>query len=135
MLSGDSALPYDRPNLSKDYLSGAAPFDYVPLKGERFYAENNIETRLGKTVLEIDVRASEVVIAGGERIPYDRLLLATGAEPIRLTIPGADLPHVHTLRSLTDCQSIIEACQVITSSRRYRRELHRPRGSCVVAQP
>jgi apoptosis-inducing factor 3 len=115
MLSGDSALPYDRPNLSKDYLAGTAPFEYVPLKDERFYAENNIETRLGQAVLEIDVRAREVVVAGGERVPYDRLLLATGAEPIRLTIPGADLPHVHTLRSLSDCQSIIEGAK---SSRR-----------------
>jgi len=115
MLSGDSALPYDRPNLSKDYLAGTAPFEYVPLKDERFYAENNIETRLGQAVLEIDVRAREVVVAGGERVPYDRLLLATGAEPIRLTIPGADLPHVHTLRSLADCQSIIEGAK---SSRR-----------------
>lgn len=115
MLSSDSSLPCDRPNLSKDYLAGTAPFEYVPLKEERFYAENNIETRLGETVLEIDVRAGEVVIADGERIPYDRLLLATGAEPIRLTIPGADQPHVHTLRSFADCQSIIESAK---SSRR-----------------
>jgi NADPH-dependent 2,4-dienoyl-CoA reductase/sulfur reductase-like enzyme/nitrite reductase/ring-hydroxylating ferredoxin subunit len=115
MLSRDSALPYDRPNLSKDYLAGTAPFEYVPLKDERFYAENNIETRLGQEVLEIDVGAREVIVAGGNRVPYDRLLLAMGAEPIRLTIPGADQPHVHTLRSLTDCQSIIECAK---SSRR-----------------
>jgi len=115
MLSSDSSLPCDRPNLSKDYLAGTAPFEYVPLKDERFYAENNIETRLGVAILGTDVRAGEVVIADGERIPYDRLLLATGAEPIRLTIPGADHPHVHTLRSFADCQSIIESAK---SSRR-----------------
>ena len=60
------------------------------------------------------MQASQVVLAG-EAIPYDRLLLATGAEPVRLTIPGADQPHVHTLRSLADCQSIIEGAK---SSRR-----------------
>jgi NAD(P)H-nitrite reductase large subunit len=111
MLSSEDALPYDRPNLSKDYLAGTIPFKYVPLKDERFYAENAIETRLGKAALELDVRSREVVVAGGERIPYDRLLLATGAEPVRLTIPGADQPHVHALRSLSDCQAIIEGAK------------------------
>jgi apoptosis-inducing factor 3 len=107
LLSGDEALPYDRPNLSKDYLAGTIPFDYVPLRDESFYARNRIETRLGKAVRELDVSAHQVILAG-EAIPYDRLLLATGAEPVRLTIPGADRPHVRTLRSLADCQAIIE---------------------------
>jgi NADPH-dependent 2,4-dienoyl-CoA reductase/sulfur reductase-like enzyme/nitrite reductase/ring-hydroxylating ferredoxin subunit len=107
MLSSDNALPYDRPNLSKDYLAGTIPFAYVPLKDESFYAKNRIETRLGRAVREIDVRDRHVVVAG-EAIPYDRLLLATGAEPVRLTIPGADQPHVRTLRSLADCEAIIE---------------------------
>ena len=106
MVSCDKSLPYDRPNLSKDYLAGTAPFEYVPLKDERFYTKNSIETRLGRAVDELDVEASQVVLAG-EAIPYDRLLLATGAEPVRLTISGADQPHVHTLRSLADSQSII----------------------------
>ena len=111
MLSSEDALPYDRPNLSKDYLAGTIPFKYVPLKDERFYAENAIETRLGKAARELDLRSREVVLADGERIAYDRLLLATGAEPVRLTIPGADQPHVHTLRSLGDCQAIIEGAK------------------------
>jgi NADPH-dependent 2,4-dienoyl-CoA reductase/sulfur reductase-like enzyme/nitrite reductase/ring-hydroxylating ferredoxin subunit len=110
MLSSDASLPYDRPNLSKDYLAGTAPFEYVPLKDERFYTKNGIDTRLGRAVRELDVQASQVVLTG-EAIPYDRLLLATGAEPVRLTIPGADQPHVHTLRSLADCQSIIEGAK------------------------
>ena len=114
MLSSDEALPCDRPNLSKDYLAGTIPFDYVPLKQERFYAQNNIEIRLGRPVRELDVVNRQAVIAG-EAIPYDRLLLATGAEPVRLTIAGADRPHVHTLRSLADCQAIIEGTK---SSRR-----------------
>jgi NADPH-dependent 2,4-dienoyl-CoA reductase/sulfur reductase-like enzyme/nitrite reductase/ring-hydroxylating ferredoxin subunit len=108
MLSSDDALPYDRPNLSKDYLAGSAPFDYVPLRQENFYLENNIETRLRQTVSEIDIRAREVVLAGGDKVPYDRLLLATGAEPVRLSIPGANQPHIRTLRSLADCHAIIE---------------------------
>jgi NADPH-dependent 2,4-dienoyl-CoA reductase/sulfur reductase-like enzyme len=110
MLSSDTALPYDRPNLSKDYLAGTIPFSYVPLKDESFYAKNHIETRLGRAVREIDVRDRQVVIVG-EAIPYDRLLLATGAEPVQLTVPGADQPHVHTLRSLADCQAIIEQAE------------------------
>jgi len=96
MLSSDDALPYDRPNLSKDYLAGSAPFDFVPLRQEEFYLENDIEVRLGQTVSKIDIRSREVALAGGDKIPYDRLLLATGAEPARLSIPGADQPHVRT---------------------------------------
>jgi NADPH-dependent 2,4-dienoyl-CoA reductase/sulfur reductase-like enzyme/nitrite reductase/ring-hydroxylating ferredoxin subunit len=112
MLSSDDALPYDRPNLSKDYLAGSAPFDYVPLRQENFYLENNIDTRLVQTALEIDSRARKVVIAGGDKIPYDRLLLATGAEPVGLAIPGANQQHVRTLRSLADCNAIIEYARV-----------------------
>jgi apoptosis-inducing factor 3 len=112
MLSSDDALPYDRPNLSKDYLAGTVPFDYVPLRDKGFYEQKGIETRLGQAAREIDLRAREVVLANEERLPYDKLLLATGAEPVRLTIPGADQPHVHTLRSLADCQAIIEGAQV-----------------------
>jgi NADPH-dependent 2,4-dienoyl-CoA reductase/sulfur reductase-like enzyme len=108
MLSAEEYLPYDRPNLSKDYLAGTIPFDYVPVRGERFYADNSIETRMGRPAVHIDARARHVIVAGGAKSPYDRLLLATGAEPVRLTIPGAEQPHVRTLRSLADCQAIIE---------------------------
>jgi apoptosis-inducing factor 3 len=108
MLSNDDAGPIDRPNLSKDYLAGSAPEEWVPLRPESFYSENGIELRLQANVTSIDVRSREVVLADGRKIPYDRLLLATGAEPVRLSIPGADLPHVHTLRTLTDCRAIIE---------------------------
>jgi NADPH-dependent 2,4-dienoyl-CoA reductase/sulfur reductase-like enzyme len=112
MLSSDDALPYDRPNLSKDYLAGSAPFDYVPLRPQNFYLENNIDTRMGQTAFEIDIRAREVVLAGGDKVPYDRLLLATGAEPVRLAIPGTNQPHIRTLRSLADCHAIIEYAKV-----------------------
>ncbi|UCI22711.1 FAD-dependent oxidoreductase (plasmid) [Mesorhizobium sp. B2-1-8] len=108
MISDDQAPPVDRPNLSKDYLAGKAPEDWMPLRGEKFYSKNNIGLRLDTKAVDIDLHSREVVLAGEGRIPYDRLLLATGAEPVCLTIPGADHPHVHTLRSFADCKAIIE---------------------------
>ncbi|AEH88821.1 FAD-dependent oxidoreductase [Mesorhizobium opportunistum] len=108
MLSNDDAPPVDRPNLSKDYLAGKAPEDWVPLRDESFYAKNDIDLRLNAEVASIDARSREVVLADGTRTPYDRLLLATGAEPVHLGIAGADQPHVHTLRSFADCKAIIE---------------------------
>src|SRR4051812_45103821 len=110
ILSGDDAAPVDRPNLSKDYLAGSAPADWVPLRPDDWYRDNGIDLRLRTKVAAIDPRARDIE-TGGERVRYDRLLLATGAEPVRLSIPGADLPHVHTLRSLQDCRAIIKAAQ------------------------
>lgn len=107
MLSDDDASPVDRPNLSKDYLAGSAPAEWVPLRDDAFYAEQKIELRLKTRVTDIDARARAVALSDGARIDYDRLLLATGAEPVRLPLPGMDLPHVHTLRSFADCQEII----------------------------
>lgn len=111
MLSDDDAPPVDRPNLSKDYLAGKAPEDWVLLRGERFYSKNGIDLRLGTSAAGIDTVSGEVVLADGSRIAFDRLLLATGAEPVRLTIPGAQQPHVHLLRSLADCRAIIESAR------------------------
>jgi NADPH-dependent 2,4-dienoyl-CoA reductase/sulfur reductase-like enzyme/nitrite reductase/ring-hydroxylating ferredoxin subunit len=108
MLSNDSAPPVDRPNLSKDYLAGNAPRDWIPLRPDSFYADNKIDLRLDADVAEISVRTRELLLADGGRIPYDRLLLATGAEPVRLSIPGADQPHVRVLRSLADSNAIVE---------------------------
>jgi len=107
MLSNDSVAPVDRPNLSKDYLAGSAPEDWMPLRPDSFYAESSIDLRLNSEVSAIDARARQVMLAGGDAVPYDRLLLATGAEPVRLPIPGADQPHVHILRTLADSRAII----------------------------
>lgn len=107
MLSDDEAVPVDRPNLSKDYLAGKAPEDWIPLRKQGFYAKNNIDLRLETKVAGLDLSAKEVVLADGARLAFDKLLLATGAEPVRLTIPGADQPHVHTLRSFADSRGII----------------------------
>ena len=107
MLSDDAAPPVDRPNLSKDYLAGSAPEDWVPLRPQSFYAEQAIDLRLTTSVVGLDTRARELELGDGSKLAYDRLLLATGAEPVRLSIPGIELPHVHTLRTLADCRAII----------------------------
>jgi NADPH-dependent 2,4-dienoyl-CoA reductase/sulfur reductase-like enzyme/nitrite reductase/ring-hydroxylating ferredoxin subunit len=107
MLSDDNAPPVDRPNLSKDFLAGTAPEEWVPLRSQGFYSKNAIDLRLGVKVAGIDVSSREVTLTAGDKLPYDRLLLATGAAPVQLTIPGADQPHVCTLRSLDDCRAII----------------------------
>jgi NAD(P)H-nitrite reductase large subunit len=107
MLSSETSAPVDRPNLSKDYLAGSAPEDWLPLKPDEFYAGHGIDLKLKTEVSSIDPGARNVVLASGQTVPYDQLLLATGAEPVRLPIPGADQPHVHVLRTLGDCRAII----------------------------
>jgi NADPH-dependent 2,4-dienoyl-CoA reductase/sulfur reductase-like enzyme/nitrite reductase/ring-hydroxylating ferredoxin subunit len=111
MLSSDAAAPVDRPNLSKDYLAGSAPEDWMPLRPDSFYGEAGIELRLNTEVTGIDTKARHVVTAGGGKVPYDQLLLAIGAEPVRLPIPDAGQPHIHTLRSLADCRDIIHVAK------------------------
>lgn len=111
MLSSEAAPPVDRPNLSKDYLAGKAPEDWIWLRPETFYSDNAIDLQLDTEVAFINARVREATLCNGERIGYDRLLLATGAEAVRLWIPGGDQPHVHSLRSLADCRSIIASAQ------------------------
>lgn len=111
MLSNDDAPPVDRPNLSKDYLAGQAPEEWVPLRPESFYAEAGIELRLRADVKSIDVQSHAISLADGTRIGYDRLLLATGAEPVRLSIPGSAEAPVYVLRSLADCRAIISRAE------------------------
>ncbi len=108
MLSSDDAPPVDRPNLSKDYLAGSAPEEWLPLRDAKFYSDNAIDLRLNTTVAAIDARAREVTLPNGDKLPYDRLLLATGAEPVAPSLPGAKPSDVLVLRSLKDCRAIIE---------------------------
>jgi apoptosis-inducing factor 3 len=100
-------VPCDRPNLSKDFLAGNAQEDWIPLRSKEFYAEHGIELLTSTRVASIDVQGKRVVLENGEARPYDRLLLATGADPVKLKIPGADRPHVHYLRTLADSNAII----------------------------
>jgi NADPH-dependent 2,4-dienoyl-CoA reductase/sulfur reductase-like enzyme/nitrite reductase/ring-hydroxylating ferredoxin subunit len=111
MLSSDDAAPYDRPNCSKDYLAGNAPEDWIPLRPPEFYQDQSINLQLRKQVTGLDVSGRQVALGDGQRLPFDRLLLATGAEPVRLNIPGADQRNVYVLRSFSDSRAIIAAAK------------------------
>ena len=111
MITADEALPYDRPNLSKDYLAGNAPPDWIPLRSPEFYAQHRIEVVAGMPATAVDPRSRRVTLADGRQIGFERLLLATGADPVRLKLPGGELPHVHYLRTLADATRIIEAAK------------------------
>lgn len=106
MLSDDADPPCDRPNLSKDFLAGTAPAEWIPLRADDFYAQNEIDLRLRTAAARLDLATRTVTTDGGDSVTYDRLLLATGAEPVRLPIPGAEQAHVCTLRSLADARAI-----------------------------
>jgi 3-phenylpropionate/trans-cinnamate dioxygenase ferredoxin reductase subunit len=98
--------PYSRPPLSKGYFRAEKDRSTVYIHPETFYAENRIDLRASTVATAIDPRAREVRLGDGERLPFDRLLIATGAQPRRLRIPGADLPGVHLLRTLADADAI-----------------------------
>ena len=100
--------PYERPPLSKDYLRGEVGREKVYVHGEGFYAEQDIELVLGRSAVSLDTGRQEVALDDGERLRYDRLLLTTGAEPRRLSIPGADLDGVLYLRSVADSDALRE---------------------------
>ena len=107
MLSADQDSPCDRPNLSKDYLAGTASEEWIPLRGDDWYGDSHIDLRLGVEVTAVDAEGRTVQLAGGARLPFGRLLLATGAEPNRLSSPGFDGENVFTLRSLADARAIV----------------------------
>ncbi len=107
LLSADDAPPCDRPNLSKDYLAGSAPEEWIPLRPPEFYREQGIGLFLSTRVARISVAEKRVVSEDGRSFPYDALLLATGATPVTLDIPGSKLPHLHYLRTLADSRAII----------------------------
>jgi 3-phenylpropionate/trans-cinnamate dioxygenase ferredoxin reductase subunit len=110
VLIGDEPVrPYERPPLSKDYLRGEADFDAAAVHDAAFYDERGIELRSSTVVTAVDPKASEVELASGERLGFDRLLLATGATPRRLTVPGAELPGVRYLRSVADSDALRQA--------------------------
>ena len=111
MIGRDDSVPYDRPNLSKDYLAGNAPEDWIPLRPPEFYEEHSIELIRGTTVSGIDTIERSVKLSNGSTISFDKLLLATGADPVKPPIAGADLPQVHYLRTLADSRGIIEAAK------------------------
>ncbi|MHB1311702.1 MAG: FAD-dependent oxidoreductase [Gemmatimonadaceae bacterium] len=107
MLSADTSVPCDRPNLSKGYLAGTAPAEFTVLRSREFYEQHDIELTTGARVASIDAASRHVTLTDGTRRAYDALLLATGAEPVRLAVPGSDLPHVHYLRTLADSHALV----------------------------
>jgi NADPH-dependent 2,4-dienoyl-CoA reductase/sulfur reductase-like enzyme/nitrite reductase/ring-hydroxylating ferredoxin subunit len=99
--------PVDRPNLSKDYLAGTAPEEWIPLRGDDWFAAQKVELRAGARVVALDLAGKRVHLDDDGVEEWDALVLATGADPVQLSIQGAELPHVHTLRSLADSRAII----------------------------
>jgi apoptosis-inducing factor 3 len=115
MLSADPSGPCDRPNLSKGFLAGTAPAESNPLRSPEFYKDHGIALKLNARVIGIDTVNRLVRLVDGASHAYDALLLATGAEPVRLEVPGSDLPHVHYLRTLGDGHALV--AKALTSRR------------------
>ncbi|MGH2916321.1 MAG: NAD(P)/FAD-dependent oxidoreductase [Solirubrobacteraceae bacterium] len=111
LVGSEPEAPYERPPLSKDYLRGESERDATRVHPEGFYAEQEIELITGVAVTAIDPGAGEATLAGGRTLSFDRLLLATGAQPRAIDVPGADLDGVHYLRTLADCDALRERLQ------------------------
>ena len=122
LVAEEQPSPVDRPNLSKDYLAGSAPEDWIPLRTPDYYQSNRVELVAGVPAIRIRPAAHQVSLRDGRTLNYGALLLATGAEPRSLPIEGADRPHVYRLRTLADSKAIIakaqqaKKCVVIGSS-------------------
>ena len=108
IVSADGDAPVDRPNLSKDYLAGEAKEDWIPLWPPSLYSERRIDLRLGSPVVAIDAKGKTVALENGARLDYGALLLATGAEPVRLPFPGNHEGGILYLRTFADSRSIVE---------------------------
>jgi 3-phenylpropionate/trans-cinnamate dioxygenase ferredoxin reductase subunit len=107
LLGAEASPPLDRPNLSKDYLAGNAPDDWLPLRPESYWREHDITLLTGQRVIALDTAAHRLTCADGRSLSYGALLLATGAQPVQPALPGADRAHVHTLRTLADVRAIL----------------------------
>ena len=112
LISAEDSLPPDRPNLSKDYLAGTAPVAWVPIRSEAHYKRHDITLLKNTRVSAVDTAKKTLQTADGKTFNYGALLLATGADPVWLTTtPGADLPHVHYLRTIADSEGIIKGIE------------------------
>jgi NADPH-dependent 2,4-dienoyl-CoA reductase/sulfur reductase-like enzyme/nitrite reductase/ring-hydroxylating ferredoxin subunit len=116
MFTREDRTPYDRPNLSKDYLHGHAEPEWMPLRADEFFAEHGIEVALGKDVTRVDAASRMISFGGGTSQTYDALLVATGGAPRNLPVPGSDLEGVFVLRSFADTNAIIEAARRSSSA-------------------
>jgi apoptosis-inducing factor 3 len=111
LITREDRPPYDRPNLSKDYLQGHAEPEWMPLRADEFFAEHDVEVLRGKEVVRVDAAKKTITFRGGDTLRYDSLLIATGGTPRRLDVPGSDLKNVFVLRSFHDADAIIEAAR------------------------
>ena len=126
LIGAESERPYERPPLSKDYLLGKAERETIYVHPQQWYAEHDIDLRLGVAVTGIDPAAHEVGLADGSRVGYSKLLLATGSSPRRFSVPGAGLDGVLYLRSVADSDQIKDCFPVSITGRVDRRRLDRP---------
>ena len=106
LIGAEPHPPYERPPLSKEYLQGGKPFEDALLKPVNFYADQSIQTRFGMRAVRVDPRDQAIELEGGGRVPYDKVLVATGARNRRLRIHGADLEDVYDLRTVDDADRI-----------------------------
>jgi 3-phenylpropionate/trans-cinnamate dioxygenase ferredoxin reductase component len=109
LIGAEEEAPYERPPLSKEFLRGEHAFEDALVRPTSWYSEHDVDARFGTRAVQIDVDAREVVLAGGERLPFDRLLISTGARNRRLEVPGAGLPGVFDLRYHRDAVQIRDA--------------------------
>ncbi len=108
MITRENRAPYDRPNLSKDYLQGHAEPEWMPLRSDEFFNDHDIKLLLNREVARVDSHTRMITFENGDTMEYDALLVATGGAPVRLNIPGSDVKNVCLLRSFSDADSIIE---------------------------
>jgi NADPH-dependent 2,4-dienoyl-CoA reductase/sulfur reductase-like enzyme/nitrite reductase/ring-hydroxylating ferredoxin subunit len=107
LVSADDSAPYDRPNLSKDFLEGTAPEDWMPLRASDYYSKQGINLLLNAPAADLDVGRKQVTLQDGRLLPYDGLLLATGADAVHLPIPGATPESVRYLRTFADARALV----------------------------
>ena len=117
MLGRDAYPPYERPPLSKEYLAGDKPFERIMIRPEKFWADKNIDIKLGAMVSDVDWVAHEVVLSDGSRIGYRKLIWAGGGDPRRLSCPGANLKGVHAVRDRRDVDAIM--AQLVAGAKRF----------------
>ena len=106
LIGAEPQPPYERPPLSKEYLRGESPFDEALVQSPDFYEENGIETRFGVRATRVDAAEGVIELDDGERVAYDKLLVATGGRNRHFPIPGLDLEGVHSLRTVADADRI-----------------------------
>ncbi|MBA2715099.1 MAG: FAD-dependent oxidoreductase, partial [Rubrobacteraceae bacterium] len=108
LLSAEPYAPYNRPPLTKEYLRGEASREDLPIESEAWYGQNGVDLRLVTRVAELDRERRTVTTDEGEELPYDACVLATGSEPIRLPVPGADDPEILTMRTVENSARLQE---------------------------